>query len=79
MADHSHPEASDLNAIEPSVHDQLRCAAFLKGLENATRDEMKQACYLLAEQFFVSQPSQIRYLAKEAARNLVGNGNVLVG
>ena len=66
-----HPEASKENTLEPSVHDQLRLAKFLKGLESASREEMHQACHMLAHQFFVAQPSAIRYLAKEAAKNLI--------
>jgi hypothetical protein len=73
MSDAVHPEQDSAPALEPTIGDQLRLAKFLKGMEEATKDELQEALHLLAHQFFISQPSQIRYLASEAARNLVGS------
>ena len=72
MSDAVHPEQPSTQILEPTVGDQLRLAKFLKGMEEATRDELQEALHLLAHQFFITQPTQIRYLANEAARNLVG-------
>ena len=73
MSDAVHPEQEKASPFEPTVGDQLRLARFLKGMEQATTEELQEALALIAHQFFVAQPSQIRYLAKEAARNLVGS------
>ena len=65
-----HPEAPTSNELEICVHDLLRYSSFLKGLEDATQSDIQQALKLLAYQYFVAQPSAIRFLASEAARNL---------
>ena len=65
-----HPEAPTSNELELCVHDQLRCSKFLKELEDAPQSDIQQALKLLAYQYFVAQPSAIRFLASEAARNL---------
>ncbi|HCA35895.1 MAG TPA: hypothetical protein DEP13_04545 [Gammaproteobacteria bacterium] len=67
----SHPEASDANSLEPTIGEQFRLEEFKRGLEKM--DDVKQLreiATLLAKQALVIQPASIRYLAKEAARNL---------
>lgn len=70
----SHPEVESTNLIEPTVGEQLRLAEFNMKLEKLGRDELLDITKLLAKQALVSQPSVIRYLAHEAARNLSGGG-----
>ena len=66
-----HPEASYENLFEPTIGEQLRFEEFKRGLEKLDDvDELKEVAVLLARQALVIQPASIRYLAKEAARNL---------
>lgn len=66
-----HPEASNENLFEPTIGEQLRFEEFKRGLEKLDDvDELKEVAVLLARQALVIQPASIRYLAKEAARNL---------
>ena len=66
-----HPEVDNQNPLEPTVGEQLRFAEFSKQLEKLDREELLEIARLLAKQALVMQPSAIRYLAKEAAQNLV--------
>lgn len=66
-----HPEASDANSLEPTIGEQFRFEEFKRGLEKLhDLDELREIATLLAKQALVIQPASIRYLAKEAARNL---------
>ena len=66
-----HPEASNANLFEPTIGEQFRFEEFKRGLEKLDDlDELRQIAILLAKQALVVQPASIRYLAKEAARNL---------
>lgn len=67
-----HPEVESAHSIEPTVGEQLRLAEFNRKIEKLDRDEILEIAKLLAKQALVSQPSVIRYLAHEAARNLGG-------
>ena len=70
-----HPEADDLNMLEPSVGEQLRLNEFLRGIDELTLEELREVTALLAEQALMMQPAAIRWLAREAARNLI-DGNL---
>lgn len=66
-----HPEASNANLLEPTIGEQFRYEEFKRGLDKLDNvDELRQIAVLLAKQALVVQPASIRYLAKEAARNL---------
>ena len=67
----SHPEASEANSLEPTIGEQFRFEEFKRGLEKLDDvKELREIASLLAKQALVIQPASIRYLAKEAARNL---------
>ncbi len=68
----NHPEVESENTLEPSIGEQLRLVEFNRKIEGLSRDELLEIAKLLAKQALVSQPSVIRYLAHEAARNLGG-------
>jgi hypothetical protein len=68
----SHPEADSDNTIEPTVGEQLRLVEFNRKLESLGREELLDISKTLAKQTLVTQPSVIRWLAHEAARNLAG-------
>ena len=70
-----HPEEDGLNMLEPSVGEHLRLAEFLKGIDELTLEELREVTALLAKQALLMQPAAIRWLAKEAARNLL-DGNL---
>ena len=66
-----HPEASKANLFEPTIGEQFRFEEFKRKLEKLDDvDELREIAILLAKQALVVQPASIRYLAKEAARNL---------
>ena len=69
-----HPEANNGNSFEPTVGEQLRFAEFSKNLDKADPKEVLEVAKMLGKQAMVTQPAVIRYLAKEAANNLMGNG-----
>ena len=66
-----HPEAREVNSLEPTIGEQFRFEEFKRGLEKMNDvHELREIATLLAKQALVLQPASIRYLAKEAARNL---------
>jgi hypothetical protein len=66
-----HPEAQDANSLEPTIGEQFRFEEFKRGLEKMDDvGELREIATLLAKQALLLQPASIRYLAKEAARNL---------
>ena len=67
-----HFEREKPSEFEPTVGDQLRLAQLVKAAEKADREELLEIVKLLAHQVFIHYPCATRYLAKEAARNLVG-------
>ena len=67
-----HPEIVGDLSFEPTIGDQMRLDSFLSSMSESTEEELREALALLAHQFFVANPVQVRYLAKEAARNLSG-------
>ena len=71
-----HPEASEANSLEPTIGEHFRYEEFKRGLEKIDDvNELREMAKLLAKQALVTQPACIRYLAKEAARNLTsGSG-----
>ena len=69
-----HPEANKGNSFEPTIGEQLRFAEFSKNLDKADPREVLEVAKLLGKQAMVTQPAVIRYLAKEAANNLMGHG-----
>jgi len=66
-----HPEVEEGNPLEPTIGEQLRLADFNNKLEKLDRAELLEIAKLLARQALVTQPSAIRFLAREAAQNLV--------
>ena len=69
-----HPEANKGNSLEPTIGEQLRFAEFSKNLDKADPREVLEVAKMLGKQAMVTQPAVIRYLAKEAASNLMGHG-----
>lgn len=66
-----HPEVENENVLEPTIGEQLRYEDFKRGVEKLESvSELRELVLLLAKQAMVLQPASIRYLAKEAARNL---------
>ena len=66
-----HPEANEANSLEPTIGEQFRYEEFKRGLEKMDDvRELREIATLLAKQALLLQPASIRYLAKEAARNL---------
>ena len=66
-----HPEVESCSLLEPTIGDQLRLDRFLESMKTASEEELREALALLAHQFFVAGPAQVRYLAREAAKNLM--------
>lgn len=52
--------------------EELRLGEFLRTLERASEEDLRAMCRLMARQVLVVYPAAIRYLAREAARNLAG-------
>lgn len=67
-----HPEQNQAAGLEPTVDEQIRLGRFVASLEEATVEQLRHWCRLLAQQAMVLQPAAMRYLAREAARNLAG-------
>lgn len=67
-----HPELQGDSGLEPTVGEQLRLGEFLNALERASEQELRQLCRAMAQQVLITYPSAMRYLAREAARNLAG-------
>ena len=66
-----HPEADEVNSLEPTIGEHFRFEEFKRGLEKMDDvKELRELALLLAKQALVTQPATIRYLAREAARNL---------
>ena len=66
-----HPEVSDTNSLEPTIGEQLRYEDLKRGIDRIDDlGELRELAKLLAKQAILIQPASIRYLAKEAARNL---------
>ena len=66
-----HPEANEVNSLEPTIGEQFRYEEFKRGLEKMDDvRELREIATLLAKQALLLQPASIRYLAKEAAQNL---------
>jgi hypothetical protein len=67
-----HPERGQDDGLEPTVGEQLRLAEFLKALEKANEAELREISKQMAQQILVVYPAAIRYLSREAARNMAG-------
>lgn len=67
-----HPERAQDNGLEPTVGEQLRLGEFLKLLDKASEPELREISRRMAEQVLVVYPAAMRYLSREAARNLGG-------
>ena len=66
-----HPEVTDTNSLEPTIGEQFRYEDLKRGIDRLDDlGELKELAKLLAKQAMLIQPASIRYLAKEAARNL---------
>lgn len=68
-----HPEREADNGLEPTVGEQLRLAEFLKALDRASEADLREISRKMAQQVLVTYPSALRYLAREAAKNLAGD------
>ena len=68
----AHPERERDNGLEPTVGDQLRLREFLLGLDKASEAELRELCGMMARQVMLVYPAAVRFLAREAARNLQG-------
>ena len=68
----AHPERERDNGLEPTVGEQLRLAQFVNALDKANEDELRTIAKQMAQQVMVTFPSALRFLAREAARNLAG-------
>lgn len=68
----AHPERERDNGLEPTVGDQLRLREFLLALDKASESELRELCGMMARQVMIVYPATVRYLAREAARNLAG-------
>ena len=69
----AHPERQMDNGLEPTVGEQLRLAEFIKALDRASEDDLRTIAKQMAQQVMVTFPSALRFLAREAARNLAGH------
>lgn len=69
----SHPEARDAGVFEPTIGEQIRLDRFLDGVKGSGREELLDAVQLLAKHYYVTHPATVRWLANEAAKNLVGS------
>jgi hypothetical protein len=67
-----HPEREQDSGLEPTVGEHLRLAQFLQGLERANEAELREIARKMAEQVLVVYPAALRFLSREAARNLAG-------
>lgn len=67
-----HPERGIDDGLEPTVGEQLRLAQFVNALDKANEDELREIAKQMAQQVLVTYPSALRFLAREAARNLAG-------
>lgn len=67
-----HPERGMDDGLEPTVGEQLRLAQFVNALDRASEDELRGIAKQMAQQVMVTYPSALRFLAREAARNLAG-------
>jgi thymidylate synthase ThyX len=70
--DEMHSERGVDNGLEPTVGEHMRLAQFLKALDKANEAELREIARKMAEQVMVVFPSALRYLAREAAKNLAG-------
>lgn len=71
--DSHHPERAQDNGLEPTVGEQLRLGEFLKKLDGLGEAELKELCRAMAQQVLLVYPSAMRFLAREAAKNLSGH------
>lgn len=68
-----HPECAGSDpGFEPTVGEQLRLSQFLTQLERIGEEELRALCRQMAVQVLVTHPAAMRWLAREAARNLSG-------
>ena len=68
-----HPECAGRDpGFEPTVGEQLRLAEFVTQLERIGEEELRALCRQLATLVLVTHPAAMRWLAREAARNLSG-------
>lgn len=67
-----HPERTQDDGLQPTVGEHLRLGRFLKLLEEADEKQLREICRAMAEQVLIVYPSAMRFMAREAARNLQG-------
>lgn len=67
-----HPERAEDNGLEATVGEHLRLAEFLKGLDRLGEAELRQISRQMAYQVLMVHPAAMRFLAREAAKNLSG-------
>jgi hypothetical protein len=70
---HPHQQERDGDrGFEPTVDEHLRLGRFVAALDQAGEDELRQIAKQMAAQVLMTYPAAMRWLAKEAARNLGG-------
>lgn len=70
---HPHQQERDGDrGIEPTVDEHLRLGRFVAALDQASEDELRQIAKQMAMQVLMTYPAAMRWLAREAARNLGG-------
>lgn len=60
------------SGLEPTVGEELRLAALLKEIDQVPAESLRPVCRAMARQVLVTYPAAMRFLAREAARNLGG-------
>lgn len=74
------PDRGQVNALEPSVGDQIRLGQAISLIERAGLDDLRRLAREMATAVFVVHPAAVRHLAQEAARNLrVGPAEQFLG
>lgn len=72
-----HTERHDIGAFEPTIGEQMRLDRFLVSVEAMDKDQLVQAVEMLAKHFYIQHPVSVRWLAREAAANLVGSSGAM--
>ena len=70
-----HPHQTERDGdrgFEPTVDEHLRLGRFIAALDRASEAELRQIAKQMAQQVLMTYPAAMRWLAKEAARNLSG-------
>lgn len=75
VRDAMHPHQMERDGdrgFEPTVDEHLRLGRFIAALDQAGEAELRQIAKMMAQQVLMTYPAAMRWLAREAARNLGG-------